>query len=893
MSQPPQRLREAVDLLAENEGLRARLDEAEQTLQAIRNGDVDALVVAGPNGDRLYSLTGVESAYRLIVETMHEAALTATADGTIRYCNRRFGELLRTPLDRAIGSPVASFTAPAQRLPLQSLLSEAASRPVQRRLVLQAGDGTPVPAQISASRLDVDGAIGLCLVISDLTALEASSRSLQMLRDQQQALEASQALLQSFYDSSPFLMGVAEVVGENTQALRGNAAMEAFIAAKAETPPSWNGRELGPTTAIDRRWIDAVLQAQRIGAPVRFEFATAEPDAGRWLTATVSFLAESLDGRPQFSFVAEDITERKAGEAELQHHRRHLEDIVAQRTAALRESESRFRHLADSAPVMVWMATPDGLCSYFNETWLSFTGRSLEQELGNGWTESVHPDDYRACIDTYERAFDARQPFEMEYRLRRFDGEYRWILDFGKPRNDARHAFLGYIGSCIDITDRKRAGAELEAAWTAAKAASRAKSEFLANMSHEIRTPMNAIVGLTHLLTMKSRDAEQQHQLGKIVDAADHLLALIDDILDFSKIEAEKLRLDETAFRVEELLQSVTTLMKDKAESKGLGWTVEIDPALHENLIGDVLRLRQVLLNFAGNAIKFTERGGIAFRVTRINENPQQLSVRFEVEDTGIGIGAEQFGRLFTAFEQADGSITRRFGGTGLGLAISKGLVELMGGEVEVSSEPGLGSRFSFTVPLARETLQAPQTRLPKPPSATSADIAREHAGARILLAEDNVINQEVAVAMLKDCALRVDVADDGSRAVEMAECSDYDLILMDMQMPVMDGLEATRRIRRIPGRQRTPILAMTANAFGDDREACFKAGMDDFLSKPIPPEVLYGTVLHWLNQATPDRAHGNAGLAAAQGPAVSSGDAGRRPTEDCDRHASSRIAED
>ena len=543
-----------------------------------------------------------------------------------------------------------------------------------------------------------------------------------------------------------------------------------------------------------------------------------------WGNLSVKLIRDKEDVPFYFVAVVEDIDRRK--QAELQ----------------LKESELRFRVVADAAPVLIWLAGTDKLCFWFNQTWMNFTGRTLEQELDNGWAKGIHPDDLERYLDIYIRHFDRREPFQVEYRLKHNDGNYRWIDDHGVPRFDADGFFTGYIGSCMDITDLRQAK-------LAAEALARAKSEFLANMSHEIRTPMNAIMGLSHLALNNEVPDETRDYLEKINSASNDLLNILNDILDLSKMESGHLSITNNNFDLNSLTSNLNNLFLATAEEKRIDLKIDIAPNVPCDLTGDPLRLKQVLINLLGNAIKFSSNGKVTLNITLLDRSESQASLLFSVTDTGIGMSDKDIEKLFLPFSQVDGSISRRFGGTGLGLAISDNLLKLMNSHFLVESIPGKGSSFSFELVLGL----SPVTSKPKAesnlesPTVASDDSGNLLVGKRILVVEDIMINQLIIGKFLKLSGIIVSMANNGLQALEQLEAGEFDAVLMDIHMPEMDGFEATQLIRRQARFATLPVIALTAGVTEEEQDKCLALGMNDFIAKPINPEKLILTLQQWL----------------------------------------------
>jgi PAS domain S-box-containing protein len=544
-----------------------------------------------------------------------------------------------------------------------------------------------------------------------------------------------------------------------------------------------------------------------------------------------------------------------------------MNERLAAQIDALQRAQERNAAVLEATQVGTWDWEPGRRPVVVNERYLDILGLTPAHApvIDQNWLESrVHPDDLQPVRDAFYAHLKGLTPsFAVEYRVRHREGHWLWVLDHGRValRDAAGHA-VRITGTRQDISERKAAElalrdsehrlqaanhdlesqvrvrtAELAAAKEAAEAASIAKSEFLANMSHEIRTPLNAVIGLTHLMQRDAHTQVDRARLARVELSATHLMALLNDVLDLSKIDAHKLELRPEPVPLAAWLEDTRAMVEDGFAAKGLALELGLD-GLPPVLSFDADRLRQVLLNLLGNALKFTPSGRV-----QLLAGPGALPgwLHIEVVDTGIGMDPAACDRVFRDFEQADGSTTRRFGGTGLGLSISRRLLTLMGGRIGVSSRLGLGSRFWLELPApAAEAPQPVPTAPPEPP------LPEGSRPLLVLLAEDNEVNQQVARLTLANAGIDVDVAEDGVAAVELARAGRYDVILMDVQMPVMDGLAAARRIRALSRHAATPIVAITANAFAEDREACRAAGMDDHLAKPMDPEALVRTVRRW-----------------------------------------------
>jgi PAS domain S-box-containing protein len=537
-----------------------------------------------------------------------------------------------------------------------------------------------------------------------------------------------------------------------------------------------------------------------------------------------------------------------------------MADGVQSREQAL----TKLTQAVEQSPESIVITDLQGRIEYVNDCFVKNTGYSFEEALGKNPRILQSGKTPAASYEAMWAALQSGKGWQGEFVNRRKDGSEYVEFIIIEPIRQPNGEVSNYLAVKQDITEKKRIGKELDAhrhhleqlvasrteelssARQRADEASAAKSSFLANMSHEIRSPLNAINGMAHLMRRDGLPPEQMVRLNKLEASSKHLLETINAVLDFSKIEAGKLVLEETEFSLYEVIENVCSMSSERATSKQLLLHTEI-PQLNIRLIGDPTRLQQALLNFVGNAIKFTERGSVTLRVSETESSESRVALRFEIIDTGIGIEAEAIGRLFNSFEQADSSTTRRFGGSGLGLAISKKIAEAMGGEAGVQSTPGAGSTFWMTGSFAKGgELQAGLVEMPGEDALLA--IQQRFAGRRLLLVEDEPINREVAAVLIEETGLIVTLAEDGLIAVDLVANGTYDLVLMDMQMPHMGGLEATRKIRQLPNGQSLRIIAMTANAFASDRVDCMAAGMDDFLSKPIEPDLLFVTLLKWLD---------------------------------------------
>ncbi len=698
----------------------------------------------------------------------------------------------------------------------------------------------------------------------------AAAESARLARDQYQ-----RALLDNF----PFMVWLKDT---ESRFLAVNARFaQTFGRATTESLLGQTDLDIAPPELAEAYRADdrAVLAS---GQPKRVEERIDSGGQRRWFETYKSpvSLAGKVIGTVGY---ARDITERKLA------------------ADALRESEERFRrvlHDVDSIALQGYLA--DGTTRFWNPASEKLYGYSAAEAIGRNLLDLIIPSEMRAgvrqTIQEMCRSGVAIPPGESS--LQRQDGTRVAVF--------SSHVLVQVPGQTpeifridVDLTERNRAAAELEQhrhhleelvhsrtaelaeAKEAAEAASRSKSTFLATTSHEIRTPMNAVIGLTHLLQQEITNPQQRTQLSKVNDAAQHLLGVINGILDLSKIEVGRLTLETTDFSLLQVIDHTLSMLGERSSAKGLQMHSEIDPAIPARLRGDPLRLGQILLNFVSNAIKFSEHGRIIVRATLLDTCRAAARLRLEVEDQGIGLSEAQQARLFKVFSQADDSTTRKYGGSGLGLAICKRLAAMMGGEVGVRSEPGVGSTFWVSVRLERSAAGdaagsasdgpggEPERALAEPADQL---LRRCYAGVRVLLVEDDILSQEVARELLQASGLLVEVVDNGRQAVERLRAvdpgatGDYALVLMDVQMPVMDGLQATRLIRQLAKRAALPIIGVTANAFTADRQHCLDAGMNDHLGKPINPTLLHNMLLRWLPPAsvTPAPAAGDLRTPAA-----------------------------
>ncbi len=904
-----------------------------------------------------------EERYRSLVENINDVFYTLDNEGNITYLSPVIERLSKYKVADLIGKSFIPLIYPDD---LQGLmesfnrLQEGQMEPSEFRIMDK--DGTVIYVSTSSRPVYTDGQItGFTALMSNITERKKA----------EEALRESEQMFKSTLEDAPDGIYISDLLGNF---ILGNRRCEEIIGFKREELVGKNFLELNLLPEDEIIKAAGLLQANIEGKPTGpDELNLIRKDGSRVPVEINTSLIKRYGETVALAFVR-DITKRKQ-----------VED-------AFKKSEEKFRTLVDNVPGIVYRCEVNApwRMIHINDAVLDITGRPAEEFLEGRikWADVVVPYDLESLEKKVREGVERNISYEMEYRISGSDGGIKWVWEAGKCTYDDNGTPLHIDGVILDVTQRKIIEAELENARDIAEAATRAKSEFLSNMSHEIRTPMNAIIGLTYLALQTGLTVKQREYLTKIHDSAGNLLGIINDILDFSKIEAGRIDLEEVEFSFDSMLAEISNIVSKTAEDKGIEFVFDIDSHIPARLVGDPLRIKQVLINLTGNAIKFTEKGEVVLRAElmkkTVNNGQTNARIKFVVSDTGIGLKPEQIDKLFESFTQADSTITRRYGGTGLGLTISRKLVNLMGGEIEVQSVYGRGTTFSFSLDFnivkghgdefsfpsciqgfkalvvddnesVRDIMESYLTRfgfavttasngeqaikileeegktfklmlldwkmpgldglqtmekikadakihdipsvimvsgyideddnlfaqehgvsafLKKPMSRSdlldvimevlgqktgkSEEIIRPSIdtgiferlrGGRVLLVEDNVVNQQVASEILKSAGMTVKIAGNGKKALKALDEETFDIVLMDVQMPEMDGIEATRIIRRDDKYRNLPIIAMTAHAMAGDRERFMEAGMNDHTPKPIDPESFFATLAKWIDK--------------------------------------------
>jgi PAS domain S-box-containing protein len=808
------------EVVAENERLRRRLAETEDILRAIGSGDVDVFVCPGPDGDQVFSLKGAEQSYRVLVDTMNEGAATLTLDGSILYCNSRLAAMLSIPLEKLIGTTIGAYILPDEQKRFANYLKMYAEFNPQEEFTFVTSSGGTLQVLVSTSVFTLSDVSGIGVVLTDLTYQKQAEIAIKQLAEQQAII----------LDNSS--IGICFI--QNRRKMWSNVAFNHMFGYD-------NDDLVGVTTDIFYPSLEAYDVVGKEAYPI--------------LLSGDVYTKELLLRRRDGSLFHAKLVGKAINKADLLLGSIWIlsdESLRIQLEASLQQSHNLLVSLSQQIPGILYQFRlyPNGHSCF---PYTSDAIREIFEVAPDEVREDaapifaiIHPEDADRIRESIRKSALSLEPWKEEWRTLLSSQGERWYYGYSRPArlDDGSVLWHGFVH---DITEQKELEIELWKARIAADDANRAKGEFLANMSHEIRTPMNAIIGLGRLALHTDLTDKQQDYLSKIDSAGETLLHLINDLLDYSKVEAGRLVLEEIPFSFTTCLATVQNIIRVKASEKSLELRVNVASEIPPQLIGDPFRLEQILINLLGNAVKFTEHGHIELNVTAAFSSAQDehLQIIFTVRDSGIGMTDEQQARLFQPFTQGDNSTTRRFGGTGLGLSITKQLVELMGGEIRVTSTPDHGSVFTVTVRLERCDLPV----VPREPSFELSRVKAALKGLRVLLAEDHPINQQVAREILEQVGLSVTIANNGQEAVARIIESEvnFDIIFMDIQMPGMDGYEATQLIRKLRTSERLPIIAMTAHAGNEERDRCLQSGMDDHLSKPFTENALYRILMTHL----------------------------------------------